>query len=288
MKKEKGRNLSVNGKHIVPPPLKPFLRWAGGKRWFVQSHANLLPTKINRYIEPFLGSGAVFFHLRPKSAILGDTNEDLINTYQAVKENWRLVYHYLQRHQRMHTPEYYYRVRNSKLRSSYSRAAQFIYLNRTCWNGVYRVNEKGKFNVPIGDRSSVIFEDDCFEEISRALKGAELKTDDFESFINIAQKGDFIFVDPPYTVLHNNNAFIKYNEKLFSWYDQERLFLALKRAKSRGANIVGTNAYHEGLRNLYEGNFHTFPVSRNSGISSNGESRGKYDELLIMTEPSNG
>jgi len=263
--------------------LKPFLKWAGGKRWFVSKYAFLLPKKFNRYIEPFLGSGAVFFYLKPKTAILGDSNPELIATYQALKDNWLLVYQYLEEHQKKHNSKYYYYIRASKPQDIYSQAARFIYLNRTCWNGLYRVNKRGEFNVPIGTKSKVIYDDENFEEISNILQRSSLYICDFEKLINEAKEGDFIFVDPPYTVSHNNNSFIKYNENLFSWSDQERLFRALLRAKERGVIIVGTNAYHKSILELYKGVFKIRKVSRYSLISSKNDSRKKYDELVFLS-----
>jgi DNA adenine methylase len=263
--------------------LKPFLKWAGGKRWFVYNHADLLPIKYNRYIEPFLGSGAVFFHLCPEKAILSDSNKELIDTYMALKENVTLVQRYLEEHHKKHSPEYYYKIRNSRPKSLAERAARFIYLNRTCWNGLYRVNLHNIFNVPIGTKSSVLFQDDCFDKISDALRGVELYPHDFETIIDKAGEDDFLFVDPPYTVRHNNNAFIKYNEKLFTWSDQERLFCALKRAKNRGVHVVGTNACNKSVIELYEETFSLLSVSRHSSISSKMETRKKYEELVIMT-----
>ncbi len=120
----------------------PFLKWAGGKRWFVKNHADLFPKKdkINCYFEPFLGSGAVFFHLEPKEAVLSDANPHLIECYQAIKDDWKLVLRYLQEHQRKHEKDYYYEIRSKNYHSRFKRAAKFIYLNRTCWNGLYREN----------------------------------------------------------------------------------------------------------------------------------------------------
>ena len=264
--------------------IKPFLKWAGGKRWFVRKHSDLFPEEFNRYIEPFLGSGAVFFHLQPKNAILGDLSKDLINTYQAIKDDWSLVYRYLKEHHNNHSKDYYYKVRSSSLSSPASKAAKFIYLNRTCWNGLYRVNLKGQFNVPIGTSDSVIFQDDNFKETSLLLQNAELHSADFEDLLDGATEGDLVFIDPPYTVRHNYNAFVKYNEKLFSWPDQERLFFAVKRAQNRGAHVIGTNAYHSTVRKLYCGTFKTKKTSRSSSISSKTETRSNYEELIIYTE----
>jgi len=262
--------------------IKPFLKWAGGKRWFVRNYNNLIPKNFNRYIEPFLGSGAVFFHLQPNEAILGDINQDLIESYRSIKENWHLVFKELQDHHKKHSKEYYYKIRNTHFDNTISQAARFIYLNRTCWNGLYRVNLKGKFNVPIGTKSSVIFDDDNFEIISKLLEKTELYSSDFEAIINKAQRNDLLYIDPPYTVRHNNNAFIKYNEKLFSWDDQKRLFNALKRAKAKGAKIVVTNACHESIKELYKNNFTFHKVSRTSLISSKVDSRKKFEELVIF------
>jgi DNA adenine methylase len=262
--------------------IKPFLKWAGGKRWLAASYSHLLPTDFNRYIEPFLGGGAVFFHLMPKVAILGDTNRDLIETYLALKNDWKGVVRYLAIHHQKHTSDYYYRIRATIPETRAKRAARFIYLNRTCWNGLYRVNLFGQFNVPVGTKTEVLYEDDDFATIARVLRGAELRCNDFEYLIDEAQKGDLVFVDPPYTVRHNHNAFVKYNEKLFSWWDQERLFYALKRARNRGAKIVATNAFHSSVKSLYRGHFELIRVSRLSSISSKANTRAKYDELLIL------
>jgi len=263
--------------------IKPFLKWAGGKRWLVSNHSNLIPRDYGRYIEPFLGSGAVFFHLLPNKALLGDTNEPLIITYNALKHNWKLVHRYLRRHQTLHSKDYYYQVRASSPRSMATKAAKFIYLNRTCFNGLYRVNLEGKFNVPIGTRQSVIRADDQFSDISTALESADLYPADFENLINLATANDLIFADPPYTVTHNNNSFIKYNEKLFSWSDQLRLFHALKRAQKRGAKVISTNACHPKIMELYQKDFRIIEVCRNSLISSKNEQRKLSQEIVILT-----
>ena len=268
--------------------LSPFLKWAGGKRWFISNHKDLIPDKFNKYIEPFVGSGAVYFYLSPSNAILGDSNKELIETYIAIKKNWKQVWSYLQIHHERHSKEYYYQIRSTIPQGIYSRAARFIYLNRTCWNGLYRVNLKGKFNVPIGTRSTVIFENDSFEEISKALQNAVLHPIDFEELIDLAEEDDLVFVDPPYTVRHNNNSFVKYNEKLFSWDDQKRLQKSLLRAANRGAKILGTNAYHESIISLYRDSFQTLCVSRNSPISSKASSRKDFNELVIHNLHYNG
>lgn len=262
----------------------PFLTWAGGKRWLVNNHSEIFPSNFNVYIEPFLGSGSVFFHLKPQKAVLSDINGDLINTYLALKMDWQNVYKYLKIHQRKHSPDYYYKIRDSNPRKVETKAAKFLYLNRTCFNGIYRVNKQGKFNVPIGSKQNVILDTDDFEEISNRLKNVLILNDDYESVINRANRDDFIFVDPPYTVNHNENGFIQYNEKLFSWADQIRLCEALVRARNRGVKIMVTNANHESVRNLYkEHGFEYQIVSRFSGISSKAKGRKKYEEIIVKS-----
>ena len=224
----------------------------------------------------------MFFHLTPDRAVLSDSNAELIDTYLAIKNGWQKVLEILQHHAKKHSDAYYYTVRSSRPKSLAEKAARFIYLNRTCFNGIYRVNRKGQFNVPRGTRNSVIFETDDFEGLSKLLKKAELKACDFEEMIDSASAGDLIFADPPYTVRHNNNSFIKYNEKLFSWNDQVRLSNCLKRAAQRGALIIATNAHHQSIIELYWDGFQLQSIFRKSLISANKKFRGNYEELLIV------
>lgn len=259
----------------------PFLKWAGGKRWLISSYPDFLAHPFNRYIEPFLGSGAVFFHLTPKKSILADRNKELIETYQAIKDDWERVGQELKKHHKNHSKKYYYSIRDSKPRNLCVRAARFIYLNRTCWNGLYRVNLKGKFNVPIGTKQRVILDTDNFEAVSRLLKNSDLISGDFEEIMELAGKNDLVFADPPYTIKHNLNGFIKYNEKLFSWDDQKRLRDAVVRARARGATIIISNANHPSVRELYKGIGTQKVLTRSSVLAADSGNRGKYQELVI-------
>jgi DNA adenine methylase len=262
----------------------PFLKWAGGKRWLISRRLKIFSGPIRRYIEPFLGGGAVFFHVQPLRSILGDSNKELVDVYRAIKRDWKEVVRELKIHDEKHSKVHYYRVRDAAGGKLSERAARFIYLNRTCWNGLYRVNLDGQFNVPKGTKSKVLLPDDNFEYVAFLLKGAELVSGDFQVAIDRAGEGDLLFVDPPYTVKHNNNNFVKYNEKLFSWKDQLRLRLALARAKNRGARIVSTNAFHESVRKLYEDFGTTIELSRHSVLAAESKFRGHYSELLITAE----
>lgn len=260
----------------------PFLKWAGGKRWLVSSYPDLLNLPFKRYIEPFLGSGAVFFHLAPDRAILADRNQELIETYQAIKDDWKLVQRELRKHHRKHSAKYYYAIRQFQPKTPHTRAARFIYLNRTCWNGLYRVNLQGTFNVPIGTKTKVVFDTDDFESVSKLLKNAKLCVGDFESVMSLAGSNDLVFIDPPYTVKHNLNGFVKYNETLFNWDDQVRLRDAIVLAKDRGASIVLTNAYHKSIKQLYKNVGTQRRLQRHSVLAADSSRRKVCDELVVL------
>ena len=263
------------------PILVPFLKWAGGKRWLTQKYSRLLPPAFDRYIEPFLGGGAVFFHLRPDAAILSDKNPELINAYKQMCSSWRLVRRALRRHQRLHTCDYYYEERARLHRVAHERAAQFIYLNRTCWNGLYRVNLQNVFNVPIGTKSAVLLDSDNFPLTAEVLGKSKLAVSDFEETLDLAQKNDFVFVDPPYVTRHNFNGFVKYNDRLFSWNDQERLAKAVRRAADRDVKVLVTNAAHQSIRDLYRGLGDREDLNRASVLAADSANRGITTEIAI-------
>ena len=185
-------------------------------------------------------------------------------------------------HAARHSKEYYYKTRELTFDGVLDRAAQFLYLNRTCWNGLYRENLQGKFNVPKGTKDSVIFATDDFGAWAKVLAGADVKCSDFEQAIDDAETGDLVFVDPPYTVRHNLNAFVKYNQRLFAWDDQIRLREALERATLRGSHVVMTNADHESIRELYRGFGNHYSISRSSKIAGDVSFRTATTELLIL------
>jgi DNA adenine methylase len=261
--------------------LEPFLKWAGGKRWLVANHSNLFPSSFKTYFEPFLGSGAVFFHLLPEKAVLADKNAELIGVYEAIRNDWKGLLQHLKIHQKYHSKRYYYYVRGLSPRSIVSKAARFIYLNRTCFNGLYRVNMSGDFNVPKGTKSSVLLPGDDFQAVAHALRKCKLIAGDFAEIIEKAGRGDFVYVDPPYTVRHNNNNFIKYNETLFSWDDQVRLAQALFAARSRGAKILVSNVDHNSIRSLYSGFGIISRVHRQSLLAADSIKRRASTELII-------
>ncbi len=217
--------------------------------------------------------------------MLGDVNSDLVATYQAIKNDWQSLENSLRYRQRRHREDadaYYYWLRGKIPEDPTQRASRLIYLNRTCFNGIYRVNRQGEFNVPRGTKDKVLIESDDFEGMSRLLQGADLVAGDFETLVDRAEEDDFVFADPPYTVLHNYNGFRKYNEVLFSWADQQRLAQTLLRAARRGAKVLCTNANHQSVRSLYEHREFTLDVvSRFSRISADIASRTYFEELVI-------
>ena len=261
--------------------IAPFLKWAGGKRWLASTLASDFKLVSGHYIEPFLGGGAIFFELQPPRSVLNDVNQDLINAYSAIKEDWQRVESLLHAHSRKHNKRYYYDIRAYVPRCKFQQAARFIYLNRTCWNGLYRVNLNGQFNVPKGTKDSVILNSDNWEATARLLQSSRLVCGDFQETIDQAKEGDLIFADPPYTVKHDLNGFIKYNESLFTWQDQERLCKALGNAVERGVRVISTNANHKSIRALYEGRFRIRSLVRPSVLSADPAFRGPCQELLI-------
>lgn len=262
-------------------PVKPFLKWAGGKRWLAPFMKETVLDLPGRYVEPFVGSGAIYFALAPRRALLSDINESLVETFRCVRDYPGDIENLLARHDAKHGHDHYYAIRGKNYKSRIDKAAQFIYLNRTCWNGLYRVNRQGKFNVPIGTKTSATLPSDDWSAVSTLLSGTQLCCQDFEKTIDLAEQGDLVFADPPYTVKHNLNGFIKYNESLFSWDDQIRLRDCLLRAKRRKVKVILTNADHESVRKLYAADFKMTTLERPSVLSGDPAYRGKYNELLI-------
>lgn len=263
--------------------INPFLKWAGGKRWLVNRYKQLFPSRFERYIEPFLGSGAVFFYLCPNQSILSDKNGELINTYRIIKKYPDEINTLLKKYQNHHNPTFYYKLRKTEPACNIKRAARFIYLNRVCFNGLYRVNLQGKFNVPIGSKTEVKYPKDYLLKIASYLQRASLLESDFEIIINKANKNDFLFVDPPYTVTHNNNGFIKYNDILFSWEDQIRLSLAVRRAVKRGVLVFVSNANHLAVKELYSSFLSPHILYRTSILSAKSINRRLTSEVAMLS-----
>jgi DNA adenine methylase len=261
----------------------PFLKWPGGKRWAAPFIVPFISERLTRcYYEPFLGGGAVYFHLMPRRSLLSDSNADLINTYEIVRAHTRAI---INRLQRLEVSERtYYQVRRSEPSNSIERACKFLYLNRLAFAGMYRVNQDGEFNVPYGGGQrglDIFWESSILRDASRALRKVRLRNLDFENALDLAGKGDVVYCDPTYTVTHDSNCFVRYNEKNFSWADQERLAKAAARAKRRGASVIVSNAHHISIRRIYsQGKFLT--LYRTSNLSPDESKRRVVKEYLIV------
>lgn len=260
--------------------MKPFLKWAGGKQWLAEEAPNLRPPRFKRYFEPFLGGGSFYLALRPERAVLSDNNTELIATYEAVAASPDLVIRSLSR--LSYDRETFYRQRGARPRTAHGRAARFIYLNRTAWNGLYRVNRSGGFNVPFGD-----FRSDPLASIPARIRAASalfrratLRACDFEVALDEVRSGDFVFIDPPYVSSHKDNGFLRYNARVFRWSDQVRLSAAIERLTRQGASVLLTNADHRSISSLYAG-LHARRVSRRSAVAGSTAYRQTVTELLL-------
>lgn len=259
---------------------KPFLRWAGGKSWLIKHLGNVKVSKFNNYHEPFLGGGATFFFLQPQNhSYLSDLNSDLIETYQALKINATGVIKTLETF--LNTEGEYYRIRDRQYKSPIQRAAKFIYLNQTSFNGIYRVNLKGVYNVPYGFRNKNFLDRQNLLDVQIALKNTVIEACDFYSTIKNIRKGDLIFLDPPYTVSHNNNGFIKYNEKLFSLDDQIRLSKLIDHIKRKKAYYILTNAAHKTINEIFDRGDRRLTLNRASLIGGINSKRGQTNEYVF-------
>jgi DNA adenine methylase len=244
---------------------------------------NVLPPDYGTYREPFLGGGSLFFLLEPTTAVLSDSCEDLIATYEAIRDNAPAVLRHLSplRPDR----ELFYEIRSNRSVGRLKRAAEFIYLNKTCWNGLYRVNAQGEFNVPYGaPRTDAIVDAENLRACATALRtpGVTLVSADFEDALLDAKPGDLVFLDPPYVTGHNNNGFVDYNELLFSWSDQERVAHIANTLAARGVHVLVTNAFHDDVLALY-GDFQIRPLHRRSTIASSASKRSTVTEALLWS-----
>ena len=237
--------------------IQPLLRWAGGKQNLLKTLLQYLPDNASGrvYREPFFGAGSLFFALQPRVAYLSDANHHLIDCYKYIRSSPLEVCRYLATHKRKTSEEYYYTVRDqyNRLSSSLPQAARFLYLNRTCFNGIFRVNTKGKFNVPYGWKEPPkIPGSNLVCGVSQALMNSELFAGEFDDALRDAKKHDFIYLDPPYPPLNETSFFAHYTKDRFSTMDQERLAETVKRLNRVGCSILLSNADTFAVRRLYQ------------------------------------
>lgn len=269
---------------------KPFVKWAGGKRQILDKLIKYVPEDFNTYYEPFVGGGALFFELSPKNAVINDSNEELINVFRCIKDEEKLtkMCNELNHHEANHSEEYYYKIRNidrdknkfNKL-SDYKRAARTIYLNKACFNGLYRVNSKGEFNVPFGKKLKVnTYEGQNIGIIHAYLNFNNIKilSIDFEEAVKDAKEGDFIYFDPPYD--SDTYTFNSYTEDGFSKDEQIRLSNVFKNLSDRGCYVMLSNHNTVLINELYK-DFYIHKITAKRNINSNGKKRGKVEEVII-------
>jgi DNA adenine methylase len=266
-----------------------FLKWAGGKSQLIEQFESLFPPSFSKYCEPFVGSGAVFFHvksnLKPDKVILSDINEELINCFIAVRDNPHGLIELLFNHKNNHSKKYYYAVRSIEYNrlNSIESAARLIYLNKSCFNGLYRVNSRGEFNVPFGDiHNPRIYDKKKLLQASQLLQGVELRVMTFEKVLDLAERNDFIYLDPPYFPLSKTSSFTKYSKADFALMEQKRLSEVFRMLDSRGCLVMLSNSDHPVVRELYEDYMnYAVMVRAKRLINSVGNRRGPINEMVI-------
>lgn len=263
---------------------RPFLKWAGGKSRLISQYHKYFPKNYQNYHEPFLGGGAIFFYLQPHQAILTDINDELINTYCCVKNDVEKLIQLLQKHKQNHNQDYYYDVRSHPEGTDIEKAARFIYLNKTCFNGLYRVNAQGKFNVPAGKyKNPSVCQEEILRLASKALAQAEIKKADFTEVLNHAHSSDdFVFFDPPYYPLSNTSNFTAYSSSSFGEMQQRQLREVFEKLAQRGVKIILSNSDCEFIRQLYS-SFPIHDISAIRSINSNAKKRGNVNEVLVTS-----
>jgi DNA adenine methylase len=273
-----------------PTKAEPFLKWAGGKSQLLNEFVKFFPYNFKNYIEPFVGGGAVFFYLysngmlKGKKSILIDSNEDLIIAYKSIKEENKLrtLIKTLSNGRYLNNEDNYYKIREEEPEDDIEKTARLIYLNKTCFNGLYRVNSKGKFNVPFGrNKNPCICDEENLKAVSVALKNTELINDDFSVVIEYAEKDDFIYFDPPYQPLSRTASFTGYTKDSFNEKDQERLADIYRKLDKRGCKLMLSNSDVKFIRKLYNG-YRIEIVKAKRVINCKASKRGTVNELVIL------
>jgi DNA adenine methylase len=266
---------------------RPFVKWVGGKRQLLAQLISRMPEKYGKYYEPFLGGGALFFAVQPEKAVLSDCNQDLINAYEVIQSNPQALIKSLTGHTAKHCEEYYYEQRaldreaNYAKKSAVERASRLIYLNKTCFNGLYRVNSKGYFNVPFGAyKNPKICDAENLLACGNLLKSAKLHARSYKELLKTVKAGDFVYLDPPYAPLSATSNFTNYAADGFGAQDQVDLRDFCRKLDEKGAHWMLSNSAAELIYDLYK-DFHIEEVQASRNINSQAEGRGKITELII-------
>ena len=269
---------------------KPFVKWAGGKRQIIDKLKKYAPDEFNTYYEPFVGGGALLFELSPKKAVINDYNAELMNVFNCIKDEtkYNKMCKELNHHEANHSEEYYYEIRNKdrdktkfKKMPDYKRSARTIYLNKACFNGLYRVNSKNEFNVPFNRKTKINTYDGQNLGIIHSylnFNDITILNTDFEEAVKGAKKGDFIYFDPPYD--SETSTFNSYTENGFGKEEQVRLAKVYKDLADKGCYVMLSNHNTTLVKELYKDfNIHVIEAKRN--INANGKKRGKVEEVII-------
>jgi DNA adenine methylase len=283
MKSESSAAISSSKEPKMCP--RPFLKWVGGKRQLLPELLRRVPQSFGTYYEPFLGGGALYFALNPSRAVLSDLNQELITAYQVVADDVERLIQSLAGH--LHDKDYYYALRGADRRPEFKRwgairrTSRMLYLNRTCYNGLYRVNSKGLFNVPFGRYSNPrIVDPENLRACAQALGSAQIRCEPFLAVEQQAKKGDFIYFDPPYVPLSGTSNFTSYAKEGFALDDQEALRDLCVRLNKRGVRWMVSNSAAPVVLDLYrQFTIDLVPAVRN--INANGSLRGAVDEVIV-------
>jgi DNA adenine methylase len=273
------------------PLAQPFLKWAGGKRQLLSAIQEFTPQKYNRYYEPFVGAGAVLFFLQPSKSIINDTNHELINCYEVIKDHPEELLSLCDIHRSKNSKEYYYQQRDLDRRPEFQaltpveRAARILYLNKTCFNGLFRVNSQGQFNVPYGDYTNPVIADTIvIRAVSAFLNSRSVKIceGDFADAVVTAKKGAFVYFDPPYHPISDTSSFTGYSIDGFGEKEQERLKALCDDLTERGCQVLVSNSNAQLIRDLYsDSRYDIVDVKATRAINAVGSKRGRIGELLI-------
>jgi DNA adenine methylase len=270
---------------------KPFLKWAGGKRQLLPAIQAYLPAKYTEYYEPFVGAGALLFALQPEKSTINDTNRELVNCYQVIRDQPEELLKLCQQHRENNSPEYYYQLREQDRQTEFDqwtpveKAARIIYLNKTCFNGLFRVNSNGQFNVPYGKyKNPVIADPAVIKTISSYLNRSTCRIlqVDFEEAVATAKKGAFVYFDPPYHPLSDTSSFTGYSVNGFGEQEQIRLKKLCDRLTDQGCQVLASNSAAPLIKSLYDDpRYEVVEVKATRAINAVASKRGRINELLI-------
>lgn len=284
-KQSKSRTVSSSKNSLV----RPFLKWAGGKRQLISTLKEHLPKNYNTYYEPFIGGGALLFELQPKKAVINDSNAELINCYRVIKDSVEELIEELKKHENNNKEEYYYAMREWDRKKSYKtktkieKASRIIYLNKTCYNGLFRVNSQAQFNVPFGRyKNPNILDVAVLKAVSKYLNKnqVEILNSDFSQAVETAKKGDFIYFDPPYDPVSDTASFTGYDINGFNRNEQKRLKETVDELDKKGCKVLLSNSYTDFIVDLYK-DYERVKLSAIRTINSNARKRGRVDEILV-------